>query len=559
MKDTLFDFLFYQPQLFDIIISEIMAKPSPEVGLPNAEYIELRNRNRFPVNLTGWKLQIGTRTRVFGNNSIAAEGYLVVTSTDNAPLFASDGEVAPVSNLQITDAGQTIRLLDNHDKLIHSVSFSETWHESALNRSGGWSLEIIDINNPCEEQTNWTSSRNNKGGTPGAKNSVSRNNPDTRNPQLDQVSFEKEDEITIWFSETLLPERLLNKQAYQFSNSLVIDSILSIADNMQSVSVKLAAKLKQGVVYTLSIADTLTDCAGNSITLQSFVLFGYTVPALANDVVINEVLFNPKDEGVDFVELYNRSTNIIDLRTLRISNYKNDGSMDTGKIISEIGKQLFPQQYIVLTTNPVSTQSQYACPYPEAFVKMNALPAYPNTGGTVILLSSREVIDLFTYTENMHYPLLKSKQGVSLERINFDRKTQDEFNWHSAASTVGYATPGYRNSSYADNIEQVSYFEVYPEIFSPDNDGYNDNLNISYSFPQPGYRVSISIYNVAGMKLRTLVNNQLLGTEGHFTWDGIIDGNIKASIGTYIILIEYWSIAGDVHRIKKTCTLAIRF
>jgi hypothetical protein len=235
--------------------------------------------------------------------------------------------------------------------------------------------------------------------------------------------------------------------------------------------------------------------------------------------------------------------------------------MDTGKVISPQGRQLFPQRYLVLTTKPDVVQNQHYCPFPENFIQMNSLPSYANTRGTAILLRDLdlEVIDLFTYNEKMHYPLLRSYKGVSLERIHFDRKTQDEFNWHSAASTAGYATPGYKNSAFSEHIVPTSHFEVYPETFSPDGDGYNDNLNISYSFPQPGYRASIYIYNVAGKRLRTLTNNQLLDTEGYFTWDGIIDGGIKASIGTYIILIEYWNLDGEATRIKKTCTLAIKF
>ena len=82
---------------------------------------------------------------------------------------------------------------------------------------------------------------------------------------------------------------------------------------------------------------------------------------------------------------------------------------------------------------------------------MNSFPIYANEEGVVILLSDNKVIDRFDYVESMHYPLLKSVDGVSLERIHPDRKTQDASNWHSAASTVGYATPCYLNSCYSES------------------------------------------------------------------------------------------------------------
>jgi hypothetical protein len=418
---------------------------------------------------------------------------------------------------------------------------------------------MIDVNNPCEGQNNWSSSQNNHGGTPCENNSISRHNPDVIAPALDRVTYEGENKIAIHFSEPMLPDKLMNKNKYQLSHSLQIDSITSVANDWRTVYVNLSDTLTPEIIYSLTITDTLFDCVGNAVAIQSFVSFGYATFPDENDVIINEILFNPKEGGVDFVEIYNRSGKIIDLRFLRLSTYKTDGSMDTGKIVSPLGAQLFPQQYMVLTTQPKIVQEHYYCPYPENFIELNTFPTYSNSQGTVILLRDLEIMDLFAYHESMHYPLLKSTEGVSLERINFERKTQDHFNWHSAASTSGYATPGYKNSSYSDNIEQTSYFEVYPELFSPDNDGYNDNVNIAYSFPKPGYRASVYIYNIAGKRLKTLVNNQLLDTEGYFVWDGIVDGNIKAAVGTYIFLIEYWNLDGSVERVKKTCTLAIKF
>ena len=561
MTDTSLQFVIYQSKLFDIVISEIMAKPSPAVNLPDAEYVELRNRTNFPINLNGWRLQLGNTSRTISNTIIDANGYALITAASNANLFSGYGTVATLSAMQITDGGQSIRLSDKYGNLVHFVTFSDTWHENSLKRNGGWSLEMIDINNPCEEETNWASSQNNRGGTPCKENSISKHNPDIISPNLEMAVYEGDNKITVYFSETMLPIKLTNKNAYQIFHTLLIDSILSVANDLRSVTLALSDSLIPDRIYTLTVVDTLFDCVENAVPLQSSVSFGYATYPLENDIVINEVLFNPQTDGVEFVEIYNRSHKIIDLRTLRLSNYKSNGTIDTGKVVSPQGRQLFPQQYLVLTTKPDVVQNQYYSPFPENFIRMNSLPSYPNTKGTVILLRDLdlEVIDLFAYNEKMHYSLLRSYKGVSLERIHFDRKTQDEFNWHSAASTVGYATPGYKNSAFSENIEQTSHFEVYPEIFSPDGDGYNDILNISYSFPQPGYRASIYIYNVSGQKLRTLTNNQLLETEGYITWDGIIDGNIKASIGTYIILIEYWNLDGEVKRIKKTCTLAVRF
>jgi gliding motility-associated-like protein len=406
---------------------------------------------------------------------------------------------------------------------------------------------------------NWTASMDRKGGTPCRVNSVAHSNLDEQAPQLAYVSSEDAVAITVFFSEKMLPEKLRNKSAYSIVPNILIDSVLEVNSDLNAVSLSLASPLIPNTIYTLYVKDSLTDCVGNIVPLNASIAFGLGEQPEYNDLIINEILFHPFDDGVNFVEIYNRSNKLIDMRNMRLSTYKKDGSLGTGKLITGTGFQLFPQEYLVLTTQPRIVQEQYFCPNEHCFIKMNSFPTYNHGSGSVALINKTNTIDSFFYAENMHYPLLKSYKGVSLERINPNRKTQDNFNWHSAAASVGYATPGYKNSAYSDNFTAPSDFEVYPEIFSPDNDGYNDIVNISYLFPLPGNRASIHIYNTNGKKLKTLVNNELLGTEGYFTWDGSIDGNIKAPVGTYIFLIEYWNTKGEVKQVKKTCTLAIKY
>ncbi|MEI9955693.1 MAG: lamin tail domain-containing protein [Ferruginibacter sp.] len=50
---------FSQAQIanrFDVVIDEIMADPTPQIGLPNNEWIELRNTSATTFNLAGWKI-----------------------------------------------------------------------------------------------------------------------------------------------------------------------------------------------------------------------------------------------------------------------------------------------------------------------------------------------------------------------------------------------------------------------------------------------------------------------------------------------------------------------
>ncbi|MDR1792044.1 MAG: lamin tail domain-containing protein [Bacteroidales bacterium] len=556
--DTLLSILLVKPALFDVIITEIMADPTPSAGLPEAEYIEIKNRLPFPISLNKWILKTGNYRRTINPIVLDSAGYALICAAADTSLFTQFGTVTSTSSMQITDAGQNIALIDNNSQIIHSLTFADTWHASDVKRSGGWALEMIDENEPCVEADNWTSSTATLGGTPCNKNAVNQVNNDITAPQILGIASTAQNVITVYFSEIILPQYLQNKSAF-YIDKILIDSVLNISEDMKSVQLHLSTALQKGTIYEFSLRDTIQDCAGNIFPLNVCFSFGYAQNAEEKDVVINEILFNPStDEGVDFVEIYNRSDKIIDLGTLRVSTFKSNGEQDTGRVISLINKQLLPHQYLVLTRQPQIVCEQYHCLFPDNLLQMKDLPNYANEHGIVGLNVGINSIDRFEYTADMHYPLYQSVKGVSLERIHFDRLTQDKNNWHSAASTAGYATPGYINSSFSENISPKGTFVCYPEIFSPDADGFDDILNIYYTFPESGYRVTIDIYNAQGLKLKTLINNELASTEGVFTWDGIIDGNIKATTGLYILLFRYWNLEGKTFTNKKTCVVATK-
>jgi hypothetical protein len=290
--------------------------------------------------------------------------------------------------------------------------------------------------------------------------------------------------------------------------------------------------------------------------------FGLAEMADSMDIVINEVLFNPWTNGVDYVELYNRSEKIVDLSTLQLGTVKYSPPNPPDTSFYRISYQqhiLIPQAYALLTSSPESVKKQYYTSNPDAFIKLDPFPAYNNDEGTVILTTvTSGVLDLFDYAENMHYPLLNYVDGVSLERVNFNTATSDLNNWHSAAESVGFGTPAYPNSQFVNDEISDDPIVLEPEIFSPDNDGYNDLISIKYTFDQPGYNLTSRIYNARGQLVRELVNNEYLGTNGTINWDGIQDDNTKAPIGIYVFYIQIFDLEGNVKQYKKTGVLATK-
>jgi hypothetical protein len=187
------------------------------------------------------------------------------------------------------------------------------------------------------------------------------------------------------------------------------------------------------------------------------------------------------------------------------------------------------------------------------------IPSYNNDSGTVYLLSVDSMTsEAFSYDEEMHFPLLSDVNGVALERLDVNRSITDMGNWHSAAETVGFGTPGLENSQYYPTLGTVGEVNTDPEIFSPDNDGHNDVLNINYSYTEPGFVATIRIYDASGRPVRQLATNELLAVKGTFTWDGTTDEGEKARIGIYVILFEAFNTSGDQSTYKMSTVLGGR-
>jgi flagellar hook assembly protein FlgD len=145
-----------------------------------------------------------------------------------------------------------------------------------------------------------------------------------------------------------------------------------------------------------------------------------------------------------------------------------------------------------------------------------------------------------------------------LERINYDGPSVQS-NFHSAATSVGYGTPGYKNSQYRLNEDVSGIITVTPNVFSPDNDGTDDFATINYNFPSPGYVANITIFDASGRAVRYLEQNALSGIKGYYRWDGLDDRNRKLPQGIYIIYTEIFNTAGKEKQFKNTVVLARRY
>ncbi len=541
---------------YAIVIDEIMADPTPQVGLPNNEWIELKNTSAFPISLQNWRLSDASgQSGPFPNFTLQPDSFVIVCTGSAVAAMSAFGTTISITSFPSLDNdGDQLTLRSATGITIHSIAYSDSWYQNELKKDGGWTLEMIDPKSPCLGISNWRASVNSIGGTPGKKNSIDGTTVDQTGPSIKKLYSLDNLTLIIEFDEPLDSTSGSTLSNYKLDGGLVILSAQTLAPLFNQVLLKLSTPML--VVYNLTVT-AVTDCKGNVIGNKNKAKAGLATDALANEIIVNEILFDPRSGAYDYVEFYNRSNKIIDASKLYVANRNSSNVISSIKQLSTTPYFVFPGEFLVITQNLSSLQTQYLVSNPNAVLTLSTLPSFPDDKGFVILLNLQgSIIDEVNYNKNWHFGLIENKAGVALERIDPDGPSQDKNNWHSAASTAGFGTPTYKNSQYKQNAGINAIIEVTPKIFSPDNDGRDDIATIQYQLSEMEYAANITIYDAGGRPVRYLVKNANLGLKGYWNWDGLDEKGLKLPVGPYIIFTEIFNLQGEKEIFKTTVILA---
>ena len=269
-------------------------------------------------------------------------------------------------------------------------------------------------------------------------------------------------------------------------------------------------------------------------------------------------MFEASDQVPEFIEILNRSEKVIDASRLSIGlgdPFNND--IDRLIPLKDHAFLLFPQHYLVITRHPDALPADKKVHWQKNTIGVSALFSMPNDEGVITLMdSASHSIDQMTYSKQFHENLLNETKGVSLERISPDNPSDNRSNWHSAASTENFSTPGYQNSQSILQENVVAEISLLPEIFTPDNDGIDDVVAIHLNTDLAGYFATVIIFNAQGRRIRMLADHDLIGTRDMIIWDGTDLHNLPCETGIYIIYIELFNSSGMVKSVRRTVTLA---
>lgn len=557
LQDTTINFTFFDPTHItakSLVINEIMPAPRADQDLPNVEYIEIFHAGDYGFRLEGLKLSNSRAETALGEYWINPGEFFILTPENQAFQFREFGNVLPVKSWPtLLNSGDKVSLKSADGASIDQISYAtSSWGGSDF-ANGGYSLEVPNPFFLCENSLLLRPSIAEFRGTPGAPNSIFDPEVEVETPELEPAFFKDSLTITLFFSSPILPN--LNVENVKLDPALEIDSLTFPSATEVQLYLKTAAKSNQ--VYHLTL-NGLQDCFGNELNEQSIEVILPQSPK-AGDLVISEVLFNPRTGDPKFVEIKNTSQSFLNLEGWALANINSLGNVDQIRLFGSQGLILSPESYLAITTDVNALKLSYPKSSDGNFLQIASLPSYPIGGGIVVLVNSQdEIAEMFEYDEDLHHPLLRDPKGVSLERVSENSPASVDSNWQSASGNEDYATPGRKNSQSLDVEFEAELIQIDPEIFDPEGSGGAVFTSIRYQLSEPGWTGTFKIYSSAGQLVQTLAQNQILGTEGLLTWSGTDSTGKLVRSGYYVLVAELYEPNGGSKVFKKTIVVATR-
>lgn len=428
------------PEANELLITEIMASPTPSNRLPEREYIEVYNNSSGILSLDGLKLTDNNSTATLGAYELSPGEYLILTSTSGAESFETYGNVLAVTSFPTLSADDMLTLKTDSDKLIFSIDFDNSFFQDEDKDNGGYSLEMINLNPSCYDNANWIATKSETGGTPGTQNSVFDNSPDLTAPSVLNFTVVSSTVLEIEFSESMNTASLVLGN-FSFSGSLSASSIDHTASFGRKVRINLTSAFDSGIPYNLTL-NNLSDCTGN-VMPKTQLEFSRGASPSPGELIITEIMAAPApDKGlpeVEYLEILNVSNRILELNGVMLAD------ATTSTVLSSM--TIKPGEYVILA--PSSTANQL-----HSFGKVLSVTNWPslnNSADRSALFTSNSLeIHSVNYSDTWYRSSARSNGGYSLEMIDTDYPCLEASNWIASEHPDG-GTPGKLNSVDASN------------------------------------------------------------------------------------------------------------
>ena len=536
--------------MHSVVINEIMAAPKANRPLPNAEYIELYNKTDSAISLNGYAIVIGKRLKPIPNCVIKSKNYLLLVHSKKDSLFAADNRVIAIDKLpNLNNTAGEIALLDADSNLVHFAQYNQLYYNDIIRDSGGYSLEMVDFNFPCDRIGNWKACQNEAGGTPLHTNSVVDINADTSAPKVLSFEISGDSSIAITFDKFMDINHPQLKWAVSINNNIgyPTESYMQTWANNTLHCKFDTTPFQTNTAYTVFVAGGLNCCAGNS-TLPTE--FKFSLPELPNetDLVINEIMYEPYNTETEFIELYNNTKHSISLKGMTVYD---------GKYYKKITSKNYiinANDYVILTKSKYHFCQLYSLAPQYKVIETDSWVGLSNNGKELYLFDSlRQTLDYITYSPKLHSKNLIETKGISLERINPTLASNAQNNWSSSINTTQRCTPLEKNSIYSTSKSNAPVFSVFPKELSV-SEGIYKSFKINYNCPERGWIVKVIAFTPQGKLVELICQQKVLEPEGSLEWT-MTNSETTITPGFYILYIEAFSERGGKMAIKESVLL----
>jgi len=541
VRDTSKTIIRNEAEWGDVVFNELMVDPAPAVLLPAIEYLEIYNRSGYELNLEKWRIEVNGRNHILTDQILKPFSYEVITE------------------ITMPNDGATLALYSEFGALVHSVRYELPWGGPDWKKEGGWSLESPDPDQVCIISELWEYSSDRTGGTPGGINSNDAIFEDNAPPLFLYQGYGNQPGLfSLHYSE---PIRFSETDLHRISvipGNINPDSGTTTVPVSDQLLLWFPENIYERSRFRLQLPG-LADCSGNlshNMELQS----GKSSQIRSGSILINEIMYDPLDGKPEYIELFHPGQDFVDLHDLALDVVSEGTSPVSPVPLSDHSRIYSPGEYLVVTKNMPHLMDAYNLDLSGQWVEVKKMDRMQNSGGTVFLTDrTGSIVDMASYGDHIHLELLDVTQGISLERISVERSGSSPDNWHSAASIEGFSTPGRENSQSVRRSGSSELLMVDPEVFSPDNDGYQDLLQITVSPGVPGWIVKIWVTDLTGKQMRSVANNHLAGPAVDYTWDGELENGKMATSGIYVLHgWGYHPVTGERWNRKKAFGLIFR-
>lgn len=259
-------------------------------------------------------------------------------------------------------------------------------------------------------------------------------------------------------------------------------------------------------------------------------------------LLINEIMAKPLPEEPEWIELYNPSPYEINLSGWFIA----DQDSGNKKLITKENIVIHSKDFILVTDHEIPN-----LPDSTQCIQI-ALPSLNNDGEDIYLFDhNQNLIEHAAYAKITDWD-----KGYSLERIQYSDSSLNPENWMISTSPTG-STAGYYNSVSYMELPNHCQIQVEPDPFSPDNDGIEDEVTITFGVPVKQCRATLCIYDIRGRHVRTLLGGVRSGAKKTCIWEGKTDQGKICKTGIYIIYFQAIDdLSGQYYQKKTTVVLA---